>query len=485
MSRRAPLEMGPEEFRRLGKGLVDKIADWLAEMPEGPVTPAEEPATVRALIDKERPLPETGEDAGALLEEAAGLLFGHSLFNGHPRFYGYITSSAAPIGALADMLAAAVNPNVGSYKLGPMATEVEGQTVRWIAELLGYPADAGGVLVSGGNMANFLGFLAGRTAMLGQEVREEGLPSGARVYASEATHTWIHNAADLFGSGLGSISWIPVDGDGRMRMDALGEAVDADRAADRTPFMVIGAAGAVGTGAVDPLAEIADLCEREGLWFHVDGAYGGFAACVPGADGRLDALGRADSVAVDPHKWLYAPLEAGCALVKDPAHLVGAFSYRPDYYNFEAEALSYYEWGMQNSRGFRALKVWLCLRQAGRAGYERMIGDDIRLAERLYAAAAAHPEVEAGTRHLSIATFRVVPEGVDKTADAEYLDDLNREVLDRLERGGEAFVSNAVVDGVYWLRACIVNFRTDEADVDYLPEQCAAVGRQVHAERRP
>ena len=443
--REAPLRMSAEEFRRVGHDLVDRIASFLERIPDGPVTPAEPPATLHALLEGDRALPDEGTDAAALLTEASALLFDHSLLNGHPRFFGYITSSPAPVGMLGDFLAAAVNANVGSWRLAPMATELEAQTVRWIAELLGYPTDCGGLLVSGGNMANMVGLFAARAAAArrhGWDVREWGVARGPRlrVYASRETHTWLQKATDLSGLGTDAIRWIPTDHALRMDVGALARVLLEDMAAGDVPVMVVGTAGTVSTGAVDP------------------------------------------------HKWLYAPLEAGCVLVREPARLREAFSYHPPYYHFGQEALNYVDFGPQNSRGFRALKVWLGLRQAGRRGYARMIADDCRLAERLHARVAAHPELEAATHSLSIATFRYVPPDLrpaigDRAVDA-YLDTLNGSLLERIQRSGEAFVSNAVVHGRYLLRACIVNFNTSARDVDALPEIVVRLGQQVDAELR-
>jgi aromatic-L-amino-acid/L-tryptophan decarboxylase len=487
-----PLELAPDEFRRLGHELVDRIADFFGTLRERPLTSGETPAQVRALLGR-GPMPERGTAPAALLAETVPLLLEHSLFNGHPRFMGYITSSPAPLGILADLLAAAVNPNVGGWELAPVASEIEAQTVRWVAELVGYPADCGGLLVSGGNMANFVCFLAGRRAMLGESARADGLVTGTegrlRVYASAATHTWIQKACDLFGLGTEAIRWVPVDGEQRMRADALSEQIGADLAAGDRPLMVIGTAGSVSTGAVDPLRELAKICRAHELWFHVDGAYGAPAAVLPDAPEELHSLALADSLAVDPHKWLYAPLEAGCVLVRQPERLTEAFGYTPAYYRFETEGeeppINYYELGMQNSRGFRALKVWLGLRQAGREGYARMIGDDCRLAALLHRAVAAHPELEAVTLGLSITTFRFVPPDLRGRPGSEaYLNTLNETLLARLKVGGEVFVTNAVLDDRFLLRSCIVNFRTTEADVAAIPDLVVRTGRTVDAELR-
>jgi aromatic-L-amino-acid/L-tryptophan decarboxylase len=255
------------------------------------------------------------------------------------------------------------------------------------------------------------------------------------------------------------------------------------------PFLVVGTAGSVSTGAVDPLSEISALCKEYGIWFHVDGAYGDFAAAVPEASDDLRALSQADSVAVDPHKWLYAPLEAGCALVRDPEALRATFAYHPPYYHFEERVTNYVDYGPQNSRGFRALKVWLALRHVGAAGYRKMIADDIRLSQAMSQAVSRHADLQLVTQELSITTFRYVPRGLrTKLQEAQvelHLDALNRELVDRLQRGGETFVSNAVVGGHYVVRACIVNFHTAQTDVEALPDIVARIGREVDAELRP
>ncbi|HKQ62170.1 MAG TPA: pyridoxal-dependent decarboxylase [Candidatus Polarisedimenticolaceae bacterium] len=484
--RHAPLEIAPERFRELGHALVEEIAAFLASLPGRAVTRDAAPRELRALLPAGG-VPQRGSDPGELLREAAPLLFEHSLFNGHPRFFGYITSSAAPIGALADLLAAAINPNVGGWQLSPLASEIELQCVRWIAELLGFPLGAG-LLVSGGNMANFVGFLAARRARAPQESKRAGLAgSRLRVYASTETHTWIYKAADLFGHGTDAIRAIPVDAELRADTAWLRERIARDRAEGDQPFLVVGNAGTVATAAVDPLPEMAAIAAEHGLWFHVDAAYGGFGVLAPEAPADLAAgLARADSIAVDPHKWLYAPLEAGCALVREPTALSATFGYTPSYYSFASAdddpRVSFYELGPQNSRGFRALKVWLGLRQAGREGYARMIADDCRLARELYRLAGAHPELEAVTCALSIATFRFVPAGA--RGEEAYLDALNEKLLERLKAGGEIFLSNAVVNGRFLLRACVVNFRTGPADVAAVIDVVVREGRRLHRELR-
>ncbi len=487
-NRVSPLAMSSEEFRKLGTELVDRIADFLESLPSRPVTPAEAPADIRHALGVQRTLPQRGADPAQLLHRAADLLFEHSLFNGHPRFWGYITSSAAPIGALGELLAAAVNSNVGAWLLSPMASEIEGQTVRWIAEMLSYPLDCGGLFVSGGNMANLVCFLAARQARAGWDVRTNGMNgTHLRVYCSNETHTWIQKAADIAGMGTEAIRWVPVDDEMRVDLLALREQILKDLEAGDKPLLVVGNAGSVSTGALDPLPELAALCREFDLWFHVDGAYGGLAAVLPDAPDALAGLREADSVAVDPHKWLYAPLEAGCALVRDPEKLRAAFAYHPVYYHFGVEATNYFDLGPQNSRGFRALKVWLALQQVGREGYEQMISDDICLARALFQGISQNAELEALTQSLSITTFRFRPTDLDSGDDEaeSYLNELNLALLTRLQSSGEAYLSNAVVHGKFALRACIVNFRTSLPDIEALLPIVLGMGRALDLEMRP
>ncbi|RPI42016.1 MAG: aspartate aminotransferase family protein, partial [Bacteroidetes bacterium] len=425
--RETPIEIGGREFREIGYQLVDSIAGFLDSIRERAVTPAERPEVLQDILG-DRPMPEKGSPAHDLVTRAADLVINHSLLNGHPKFMGYVTSSASPIGALADLLASSVNPNVGANKLSPIATEIEKQTIRWLSELIGLPAGYGGILVSGGNMANFTGFLAARNFKTEGSVKKDGLnksPGELLIYCSTATHTWIEKAATLFGHGTGSIRWIPTLDGNTMDNKALKHAIEDDLGQGYMPFLVVGTAGDVSTGAVDKFDQIGAICKYYGLWFHIDGAYGIPAAILPEFKALFAGIEMADSIALDPHKWLYSPLEVGCTLVKDPKHLVDTYSSHPVYYNFssggEGQELNYYEYGLQNSRGFRALKVWLTLQHAGKTGFTTMIAEDIRLSRLLFDLADKHPDLEAVTHSLSIATFRFVPPGY--TLNTEFLNE--------------------------------------------------------------
>ncbi|MCP5515746.1 MAG: aspartate aminotransferase family protein [Verrucomicrobiales bacterium] len=491
--RSAPIDLPAEEFRAAGYALIDRLTEVLRGIRERPVTGGLAVGDIRRLIDADAPMPDEGAPAGELLAEAAEVLTRHSLYNGHPRFLGYVTSSPAPIGMLADLLAAAVNPNVGAWTLSPVASEIEAQTIRWIAGLLGFPAGCSGLLVSGGNVANHVGIYTALRSVFPRD--SGGLPperlGRATVYATVETHTWIEKAMDMFGFAPGARRSVGVDAAQRLDVDDLRARLAADVRAGLLPVAVVGNAGTVSTGAVDPLPAIAAVCREHGVWFHVDGAYGGFAAMLADASEDLRGLSLADSVAVDPHKWLYTPLEAGCALVRDPVRHRAAYSYHPPYYHFDEEATNYVDYGPQNSRGFRALKVWLGLRQAGRRGCAGMIAEDIALARRLSERLQRERCYRVFTHNLSIVTFQYVPEGcldqVGQPATEAYLNRLNQALQERLETSGELFVSNAVIDGRHALRACIVNFRTSASDIDAIPGIISRHGDRLHAtlDRQP
>lgn len=481
--RESPIDISKEDFQKIGYQLIDKIADFLDTINDKQVTPGASPLALQQLLG-DASLPEKGASAEAILSRASNLLFNHSLHNGHPKFMAYITSSAAPIGILGDLLASSVNPNVGAQILAPIATEIEKQTVKWLAEFIGVTPNYGGLLVSGGNMANFTGFLAARTAKAPKNIKEDGVSNASMkltVYCSKSTHTWIEKATILFGLGSKSIRWIETDADNKMNNILLEETIKDDLANGFTPMMVAGTAGDVSTGVVDNLKGIAAICKTYNLWFHIDGAYGIPAAVIPEFKTLFDGIKEADSIALDPHKWLYSPLEAGCTLVKNKEHLIATFSSHPDYYNFnknEADsALNFYEYGLQNSRGFRALKVWLAIQQVGKSGYVKMIGDDIALSELLFTLAKNHAELEAISQNLSITTFRYVPVGFEN--EPTYLNTLNEALLDALQIGGEVFLSNAIVKNKYCLRSCIVNFRTSKKDIEAIIDIIVREGEKM------
>lgn len=485
-NRENQIAINKKEFQKLGYQLIDRIANFIDSIDKRPVTTTKTPSDLQKMLG-DTSLPENGTSPTELLSKTSELLFNNSLLNGHPKFLGYITSSAAPLGALADLLASSVNPNVGAHILSPIATEIEKQTIHWLTEFIGVSPNYGGILVSGGNMANFTAFLAARTAKAPKSIKEFGISNSSEkmtIYCSKSTHTWIEKAVILFGLGTKSIRWIETTQDNKLDEKILEETIKEDIINGYKPIMVIGTAGDVSTGVVDNLKSLSTISKKYNLWFHIDGAYGIPAAVIPSLKSLFEGVSEADSIALDPHKWLYSPLEAGCTLVKNPQHLIDTFSSHPEYYNFtntEGEvAQNYYEYGLQNSRGFRALKIWLTLQQVGRSGYEKLISEDIELSKLLFTLAKKHKELDAVTQNLSITTFRYIPENYKDKVDDNYLNKLNEKVLNELQTGGEIFLSNAIVHKKYCLRACIVNFRTSKKDIIEIVDIIVREGRKAH-----
>jgi glutamate/tyrosine decarboxylase-like PLP-dependent enzyme len=492
--RTAPLDLSADEFRKLGYQVVDRLATYLGQLRDLPVGPNEPVTTTRELLGSGG-LPAESSAPGAVLEEAMEIALQHSVFTSHPRFWAFITGSASPIGALGDLIAAAINVNVASWNTAGGASAFEAQAVRWIADLLGLAPAYSGLLVSGGTAANLVAFIAAQHAKAPWDVRQEGArPAGRalmKVYASREAHPWLGRAVDVGGLGLKAIHWVDADEHARMIPSALRAAIAEDRAAGDLPFMIVGSGGTVSLGMVDPLGALAQVAREEELWFHVDAAYGGFAACSPLAPDELRELVHADSIAVDPHKWLYVPLECGCVLLKEPALLHETFAYDSTFFRYTGSGQQdipppYREQGLQNSRGFRALKLWLCLKTAGRAGYEQMISDDLRLARKLFDAVAQTPSLEAMSCALSTTVFRYVPSDLAGKAEAStYLETLNLELLRQLQLDGYAYPSATKLKGATGIRVCIVNFRTQWTDLEGLIAWCTRRGQELDRATRP
>lgn len=375
--------------------------------------------------------------------------------------------------------------------MSPAATEIELHLGRWFASRLGLPETAGGYVTSGGAMAAFVALKAARDARAGWSIRDLGTRAGPPLtfYASAQVHDVNTRAADMLGLGRDAVRLVVCDDDLRMRVDALRAAVARDIRNGHKPVAVVATAGSVSTGAIDPIDEIADICDEFGLWLHVDGAYGGVAALTDALRPLFRGIERADSVALDPHKWLYTPHSGGVIVVRDMQSLADAFAIEPSYV-YEDKALTgrgvdLYALGPQFSRGFHAFKIWVSLLAHGWGAYERRIAHDVALARYLYDRAAAHPDLEPIGRapELSIACFRYVPRELRGDRSAEpYLNRLNERLMSELQLGGRVFPSNAIIDGRFALRACIVNFRTEAVDIDALIEQAVEKGRALHRE---
>jgi glutamate/tyrosine decarboxylase-like PLP-dependent enzyme len=485
------LDWGPERARAFTGRVADLYEEFLARLPDLPITHGRRAAEVRDAVAIDVPEDPMSDDA--ILAYLREIVFEHSTFPGHPRFMAYVSGAGTVPGAAADLLAAGVNMNMGGWMLSPAATEIELKLTRTFASWFGLPPGAGGIVVSGGAMANFIALKAARDHRAGWDVRRSGVAAGPplALYLSEETHVVSSRAADMLGLGTDAVRIVPVDDGYRVRLDALRDAIARDRENGVRPFAVVASAGTVATGAVDPLAAIAVLCADEGLWFHVDAAYGGPAAFTDDLRPLFAGIERADSIAFDPHKWLYTPLTGGCVLVRDMQTLPDSFSVTASYTYQDKErtgrGIDGTQLGPQFSRGFWALKVWVSLLAHGRRAYAERISHDAALARYLGARAQERPDFELVCPvGLSICCFRYVPPDLPPGEGREgYLDLLNERLMTEVQQEGRVFFSNAVLAGRFVLRACIVNFRTEAEDLDAALDVAAEVGSRLDAELRP
>jgi glutamate/tyrosine decarboxylase-like PLP-dependent enzyme len=484
------LDWPPAQAAQLGQQIVELWTEYLSRLRELPVGQADAVEEVRAAVTRE--VPDEPVPPNEIIAYLRSLIFEHATLTGHPGFMAYITGAGTVPGAAADLIAAAINQNVGGWRLSPGATEIELHLMRWFATRLGLPDTASGFITSGGAMAALFALTAARDVRAGWDVRRLGVAAGPplTMYASSEVHTVNARACDMLGLGAEALRVVPVDEALRMHVGALRDAIARDRKAGRRPIAVIATAGTVGTGAIDPLEEIADVCEDENLWLHVDGAYGGIAALTEELRPLFVGIERADSVALDPHKWLYTPHSGGAVIVRDQAHLGQAFGVNPSYVHEDKaltrRGLDFYAHTPNFSRGFHALKIWISLLAHGWSAYQRRIAHDVALARYLFERAAGHDELETvgPPPELSIACFRYVPPELRGDRHAEsYINVLNERLMAELQLGGRVFPSNAVIDGRFAVRACIVNFRTEAADIDALIDEAVQHGRRLHAQR--
>lgn len=486
------LDWTPVEARALGDQTLDIWTELLGRLHDDlPVARNRSAEQVREAIGLEIPsAPMPLDDLAAHLRR---VVFDESMYPGHPGFVGYISGAGTVPGAAADLIAAGLNQNTGGWRLSPAASEIERHLVRWFAERIGMPEGTAGYITTGGAMVNFIALALARTHHAGWNVRAEGMRAGPQlaVYVSSEVHDTVDRAAQMLGLGDTGIRHIDTDAGLRMDTTRLRTAIDDDLAAGIRPIAVVGSAGTTGTGAVDPLDAIADVCAERNIWFHVDGAYGGAAALTDALRPLFTGIERADSVGFDPHKWLYTPMAGACLLVRDQALLEEAFAVHATYI---VDDDAHTGWGTDIytlsphfSRSFAALKIWVSLLAHGWDAYERRISHDVDLARYLHEVAGAHPELEPMTEPgLSITCFRFVPADLGGRPEADpYLDKLNERLMFDLQLGGRVFPSNAIVGGRFALRSCIVNFRTESDTMDELASESARIGRALDAELRP
>jgi aromatic-L-amino-acid decarboxylase len=467
---RATWQWADDEISALGRAAADLVAAHLAGMPARPVWqpfPAALAADLRA-----EPAPVHGTDAAGILAEIAETVLAYPFGNGHPRFWGWVNSPPHPVGVVAAGLAAALNPSVAGGNHA--AVHIEHQVVRWFTGLAGFGAGAAGLLTSGASAATITALAVARDSAAraaGVDLRADGLAgSGLRLvlYTGTESHSCAQKAAELLGLGARHITVIRSDATWRMDPAALDARIRADRRAGRTPVAVVATVGSVSTGAIDPVGEIADVCAAHRVWLHLDGAYGGPPVLLLDQfAGLRQAVARADSLALDPHKWLYVPVDAGLLLVADGQAARDTFSLVPPYLRTDGDENGvtgppwFSEYGLEQTRPFRALKVWASLKYFGLDGYRALIAHDLEMAAELARRVEAASGLEMLTAGLSICCFRARAAGLT----GPQTDELNRAVLAELQLGGSVFVTGTTVGGVFALRACIVNPGTGPGDV--------------------
>jgi aromatic-L-amino-acid decarboxylase len=471
------VRLSEEEFRRLGYQAVDMAANYFAELPGGPVFQRMREGERQALMNM--PMPVAPLSGDAILRMLGEQILPHPMGNGHPRFFGWVNSPPDMLAVIAEILAAAMNPSCAGGDHA--AIYLEHCVIRWLIDLLGFPVERSyGLLVSGGSAASLTALAAARHKALGQlgiDVRKQGVSGNQarlRLYASTEAHSCIQKAVEILGLGADCIRRIEVDEDFRISLASLRQAVLEDRNSGWHPFCIVASAGSVQTGAIDPLEALADFASEWNLWMHVDGAYGAAAMLDTHSRPLFEGIQRADSIALDPHKWLSVPVECGCVLVRDGALLRETFSLVPSYIRTEAGKgignLPWFaEYGMQQTRGFRALKLWVTLASSGKLELERQISRQIALARYLEQRLEATPGFELQWKGpLSIVCFRYVPAEI--AGNEAALDTLNRRVMERMQAAGKAFVTSATLSGRFVLRACILHYETVEADIDAMLE---------------
>ena len=468
-----PLDPSRDEIRQAGHAAVDWMADYLGSIRERRLYPNVTAREIRAQLDVN--LPEEGQPLGELLNTFRDVLVPRSRQNAHPRMFGYVQAPGTAPAAIADLLASALNANLTAWRSAPAAVELERLTIDWIKQLIGFDPAAGGLFVSGGSMANFAALAAARRAKAPEDFTRAGAQSNSRsmrIYASEETHHSVAKAAALLGIGSDNVRTVAVDERFRIRIDDLETQIATDLRAGHLPICIVANAGTVNTGACDPLREVSNVARKFNLWLHVDGSYGGFATLAPSARALFDGIEQADSISLDPHKWLYLPVDCGCVLYRDANAVRATFAHDAEYTRVisqEAEeAFAFWDYGPELSRRFRALKVWMTLSAVGVRAFRAAIENDLACARHVETLVQASDDFEMlAPVELSIFCFRHLPAHLRDAPD-DRLDQWNERLLVELQRDGSSYLSNARIGGRFALRGCVVNYRTTARDMEIL-----------------
>jgi len=473
--------MNPNEFRETGHRVVDLLADYLDHIEQRRVAPDVEPATLAKLFDEA--LPQASRDPDAVIADLQSKLLPYCTNVGHPGYMGLITPSPNPIGIIGDFICSALNQNIGAYTIGPAAVAMERRTIHWLTDLAGYDHQAGGNLTSGGMMANFIGLKLARDWASQDKAQLEGIREPWAVYASEERHVSVDKAVDAIGLGRSALRALPTDAAFRVRLDALEAAIADDRKRGIRPICIVGIFGTTNTGAVDSIRELRKIADREGMWLHADAAYGGGMLLSHQWPMRDRGLELADSITIDPHKWFYAPLDAGAILVKDESRLTASFGIKPSYLTDELdranERYQYYVHSFEQSRRFRSLKVWMSFQRYGARQIGEWIDGNVRQAKHLHSLAVARPDFEAASDP-PMSAICIRHRGADP--DQVKSKELHAEVARRIEKEGHFWISTTELKGKWWFRINPVNFRTRiehmEKLFDLLGEECDSILRE-------
>lgn len=488
------LDLSPEEFKKLGYRVIDMITDYYSSIHEVRVFPPNTSKEVEQVFEED--LPETGQDPDAILDEWQSKVLPYTTHLGSPRYFGFVNGSGTMIGTLAEALAASVNMNTGGWLPAPSATEIERRTISWMAEIIGYPTDCGGLFTSGGTMANFTALQTALRNIAPYDTTTKGLQKESfsakfKVYMSDHEgHISIVRVVDLLNLGRDSICLIKSNEDFSMNTDDLEAKIDKDIEEGNVPLCVVGQVGSINVGVIDPLEEIARICRERNIWFHADGACGAVGAMLPEKKAQYRGLELADSVTLDPHKWLYIPYDCGCVLVRNAEKLRRAFSLQAPYLRgslpTKYTGLYYLDYGPEMSRSFKALKVWMSLKHFGIEGYRKLLSQNIKCVEYLDQLVRDSRDFKALHKpNLLMYSFQYAPveliekPGIDPQELNERLDILNQQIMDEIKLSGTAFIMSSKIHDRTVIRLSICSHRTTQDDIDVVFSKLKEIGESL------